>query len=206
MSGQYWTEARIEMLKADVASGKTLSAISREWGVTKNTIIGKAQRLGLTAHHKGSSEDHEPYSPVSVQRQRRATTVRSSKFTAFSPPATQARPTSTGRSTKGLAASQDVNGRGGGADGVHRAPDAAQVETSITKAPGARLVPFLKIGPGECRFVVEEAPAIMCGADVHAPGSAWCLYHRALVYVPVPKRKAEIRRMNAVAVAASKGG
>jgi hypothetical protein len=67
-------------------------------------------------------------------------------------------------------------------------------------APGARLVPFLEIQPGECRFVVEEHPSIMCGAPAAVPGGAWCEFHRRLVYVPRGKVAEEIHRINSVAM------
>ena len=75
----------------------------------------------------------------------------------------------------------------------------------LTKAEGARLVPFLEIKAGECRFVVEDRPPLMCGAPVHVPGEAWCRVHRRLVYVPATSRNTELRRLNSDAVAATRG-
>ena len=44
-----WTDERIERLKAMWAEGKTASAIAEELGgVSRNAVIGKAHRLGLS--------------------------------------------------------------------------------------------------------------------------------------------------------------
>lgn len=42
-----WSEERVETLKQRVADGLSASQIGNEFGVTRNTIMGKASRLGL---------------------------------------------------------------------------------------------------------------------------------------------------------------
>jgi len=45
-----WTDERIEKLKSLWGSGKTAAEIAEELGgVTRNAVIGKANRLGLSA-------------------------------------------------------------------------------------------------------------------------------------------------------------
>lgn len=48
MSGVTWTTERIEQLRQHVVSGLTCSQIAAEIGVTRNAVIGKIHRLGLS--------------------------------------------------------------------------------------------------------------------------------------------------------------
>jgi len=48
MSGVTWTAERIEQLRQHVVSGLTCSQIAAEIGVTRNAVIGKIHRLGLS--------------------------------------------------------------------------------------------------------------------------------------------------------------
>jgi GcrA cell cycle regulator len=43
-----WTAERVERLRAYVATGMTCSQIAAEIGVTRNAVIGKIHRLGLS--------------------------------------------------------------------------------------------------------------------------------------------------------------
>lgn len=44
-----WTEGVIERLRALWAEGHAIAEIGRRLGVSKNAVVGKAHRLGLTA-------------------------------------------------------------------------------------------------------------------------------------------------------------
>ena len=48
-----WDEPRVELLKRLWISGETARAISEKLGegITRNAVIGKAHRLGLTGKH-----------------------------------------------------------------------------------------------------------------------------------------------------------
>jgi GcrA cell cycle regulator len=48
MSTATWTPERIEQLRTHVINGLTCSQIAAEIGVTRNAVIGKIHRLGLT--------------------------------------------------------------------------------------------------------------------------------------------------------------
>jgi GcrA cell cycle regulator len=55
-----WSDERVETLKQLAQAGNTASAIGKAMGVTKNSIIGKLNRLGLDAHaypRKGRSNE-----------------------------------------------------------------------------------------------------------------------------------------------------
>ncbi len=49
ISSSTWTAERIEQLRSCVAAGMTCSEIAAEIGVTRNAVIGKIHRLGLSS-------------------------------------------------------------------------------------------------------------------------------------------------------------
>ncbi|PWE28729.1 GcrA cell cycle regulator, partial [Pararhodobacter marinus] len=52
-----WTDERVELLKKMWAEGKSASQIAKELGsVTRNAVIGKVHRLGLSSRTAGDSE------------------------------------------------------------------------------------------------------------------------------------------------------
>ncbi len=65
-----WTDERVETLKKMWAEGQSASQIAKELGgVTRNAVIGKVHRLGLSNRVGGKGdEDEAPAAPVaSVQ-------------------------------------------------------------------------------------------------------------------------------------------
>ena len=53
-----WTDERVEKLKKMWADGQAASAIAKELGgVTRNAVIGKAHRLGLSNRAGGTTDD-----------------------------------------------------------------------------------------------------------------------------------------------------
>jgi len=48
MTAATWTAERIEQLRSFVVTGLTCSQIAAEIGVTRNAVIGKIHRLGLS--------------------------------------------------------------------------------------------------------------------------------------------------------------
>lgn len=63
-----WTDQRIEQLKACLANGMSASEIGKEFGVTRNTIIGKARRLGLEFSRKPYRRGTAVHRPPVVRR------------------------------------------------------------------------------------------------------------------------------------------
>jgi GcrA cell cycle regulator len=173
-----WTDERVEALKAMWAAGKSGSEIAEafENQVSRSAIIGKVHRMKLPARM-----------PPGAERSRKA-------MPASSISVPKKRPATLPRSTKVAARAAEKPAV------IQDIPEPIE----LTKAEGARLVPFLEIRAGECRFVVEDTPALMCGAPVYVPGEAWCRFHRRIVYVPATRRNDELRRLNSAAVAATR--
>jgi GcrA cell cycle regulator len=56
-----WTDERVELLKKLWAEGLSASQIAKELGsITRNAVIGKVHRLGLSGRAKGPSQSRMP--------------------------------------------------------------------------------------------------------------------------------------------------
>lgn len=55
-TGPTWTDERLELLKGHFAAGLTCRQIAAEIGVSRNAVIGKLSRLGLTRDRPPGSE------------------------------------------------------------------------------------------------------------------------------------------------------
>jgi GcrA cell cycle regulator len=63
-----WTEERVEMLRLMWTEGKSASQIAKELGgVTRNAVIGKVHRLGLSNRGPGVDRPDEPERAVPVE-------------------------------------------------------------------------------------------------------------------------------------------
>jgi GcrA cell cycle regulator len=63
-----WTDERVETLKRMWGEGQSASQIAKELGgVTRNAVIGKVHRLGLSNRVGGKDEDDQSAAPVSAQ-------------------------------------------------------------------------------------------------------------------------------------------
>ncbi|WP_323005047.1 GcrA family cell cycle regulator [Pseudorhodobacter sp.] len=62
-----WTDERVETLKKMWAEGQSASQIAKELGgVTRNAVIGKVHRLGLSNRVTGAPVKEEPEAPAPV--------------------------------------------------------------------------------------------------------------------------------------------
>ena len=67
-----WTDERVETLKRMWAEGQSASQIAKELGgVTRNAVIGKVHRLGLSNRAPGGREDEEE-TPVAAKAEPKA--------------------------------------------------------------------------------------------------------------------------------------
>ncbi|WP_225028809.1 GcrA family cell cycle regulator [Xinfangfangia pollutisoli] len=63
-----WTDERVETLKRMWAEGQSASQIAKELGgVTRNAVIGKVHRLGLSNRVGGSEEEEKPAAPARAE-------------------------------------------------------------------------------------------------------------------------------------------
>ncbi len=68
-----WTDERVETLKRMWGEGQSASQIAKELGgVTRNAVIGKVHRLGLSNRAGGKDEDEAAAAPVRAEPTARA--------------------------------------------------------------------------------------------------------------------------------------
>ncbi len=67
-----WTDERVELLKKMWTEGQSASQIAKELGgVTRNAVIGKVHRLGLSNRVGGKDEDEGPVAPMATPASQR---------------------------------------------------------------------------------------------------------------------------------------
>lgn len=62
-----WTDRRLEFVKSEWVGGASAALIANELGTTRNSVIGKVHRLGLTRKHGGAPKPYLPraaYIPI----------------------------------------------------------------------------------------------------------------------------------------------
>lgn len=64
----FWTTERLAELRAWLGAGLSYGAIAKRWGVSKNTAIGKARRLGIAPvrAHRPTEAPRPPRRPVHI--------------------------------------------------------------------------------------------------------------------------------------------
>ncbi|MCY1128252.1 GcrA cell cycle regulator, partial [Frigidibacter sp. RF13] len=64
-----WTDERVELLKKMWGEGQSASQIAKELGsVTRNAVIGKVHRLGLSNRVEGKGKEEEAEAPAAAPR------------------------------------------------------------------------------------------------------------------------------------------
>ncbi|MGB7097953.1 MAG: GcrA family cell cycle regulator, partial [Xanthobacteraceae bacterium] len=66
-----WTPERVEQLRSFVVSGLTCSQIAAEIGVTRNAVIGKIHRLGLSPERPAAAPAPARSCPQRARQPRR---------------------------------------------------------------------------------------------------------------------------------------
>lgn len=67
-SGMHWSEPRVDSLKKLWADGLSASQIAAELGgITRNAVVGKVHRLGLSGRAKSPSSSSRPRKPRRTQ-------------------------------------------------------------------------------------------------------------------------------------------
>jgi GcrA cell cycle regulator len=169
-AGVTWTDERIELLKRLWSEGSSASQIAAEiGGVTRNAVIGKVHRLGLSGRGKAK--------PAAAQRPPKATRVPS----APSPITPQAAP----RPAVVLAPVPQP-----------LALDAEVEETHEEVAvPTCERVTIMDLRESMCRWPMGDPtrPEFrFCGARA-VTGLPYCAHHARVAYQPIADRKRDRR-------------
>jgi GcrA cell cycle regulator len=172
-----WTEDRVELLKKLWSDGLSASQIAAELGsVTRNAVIGKVHRLGLSGRAKNPAAASTP----------RATTPRKAPTRSPSHPMSSGQPASQGGMT-----------RGANALAPQYAPE-AETETAHEPAPSEDVViPFservtiMDLREYMCRWPMGDptTPEFrFCGGRSQT-GMPYCSYHSRIAYQPAADRR-----------------
>jgi GcrA cell cycle regulator len=152
--GATWTSERVAQLESCVGTGLTCSQIAAEIGVSRNAVIGKMNRLGLSRPKTALAADAE------------------SKRTAWR--AKNAAGTATGNVTR-------IRSQHSILMALARAPQGCAEATAIRNGPGCSL---LELSPRSCRWPINEPGAAdfcFCGHN-QIEGLPYCPGHARIAY------------------------
>ncbi len=162
-----WTDERVEHLKKLWNDGLSASQIAVELGgITRNAVIGKVHRLGLSGRAKS------PASTVPRQRKPRASAALMRV----------ARPALRGNTALARLPSYEVE---------HE----PEPEISAEIVPMGQRCSLLELNDSKCRWPIGDPGApdfAFCGGKT-AEGMPYCTYHARIAYQPVVERRREKR-------------
>jgi GcrA cell cycle regulator len=159
---QTWTDERVEQLKKLWADGLSASQIAGELGgITRNAVIGKVHRLGLSGRAKA------PSSSVPRQRKPRAPSM-------FRAP----RPMMRGNTALAHAPAYDYDAE----------PEPELIENII---PIGQRCTLLELDQEKCHWPIGDPGQpdfFFCGGKTNA-GTPYCGYHGRVAYQPPAARR-----------------
>ncbi|MBI3433948.1 MAG: GcrA cell cycle regulator [Proteobacteria bacterium] len=162
-----WTEERVELLKKLWADGLSASQIAGELGgITRNAVIGKVHRLGLSGRAKSPS----------------STAPRPRKPRTSSPMLRMARPAMRGNTALAAAAMYDFEPE----------PEAELIENVI---PIGQRCTLLELNESRCRWPIGDPGTLeffFCGGQPHG-AFPYCSYHSRIAYQPIADRRRDRR-------------
>ena len=161
-----WTDERVELLKKLWTDGLSASQIAAQLGqVTRNAVIGKVHRLGLSGRMKSSSS----VSRISKPRLR-APSRPSMQHTSFGSTALKTEI----HAERGLV---------------------ALLEPAVIMpfpAPKGENVTLMQLSENTCRWPLGDPSSSefrFCGCEKGGKGSSYCQYHSALAFQPAGGRR-----------------
>jgi GcrA cell cycle regulator len=169
-----WTEDRVERLKKMWLEGMSASQIAGELGgVTRNAVIGKVHRLGMSGRGKPTS--------TASSRPRKTSSSGSSRRTTSSTPRTVG-----ATALKAEAAPlQDAR------------PEPKPMKLEVYE--GAKKLSIMELTENTCKWPIGD-PATddfyFCGCKAEE-GSPYCTYHAKIAYQSSRDRRSERRAMSA---------
>jgi GcrA cell cycle regulator len=178
-----WTDERVDELKRLWIEGLSCSQIARAiGGCTRNGVIGKIHRLGMSHRVVPTDPDKVQRQPR-VQPKRRPVEIdamKSAKPVVVKP--SRPREIDVARSTQATVTPWRVAG-------PRRAPTPPQLSVAADGPVEPRH--FLTRGYGECAWPIGEGEDMLsCCAPVKGEGASYCVAHAAIAYKPEAPRKA----------------
>ena len=175
-----WTDERIDLLQKLWLQGMSASQIARELanGLTRNAVIGKVYRLGLSGRVKeASAEAGAPQPRTSTRRARRRGRRRNAR---------------TGASPK----RRDLHPRQYRAGGPARPLRSARATRARApqrrRRPDVEPVTIMELRDSMCRWPIgdpTQADFRFCGARKTPGEGPYCACHAAIAYQPEQDRR-----------------
>lgn len=165
-----WTDERVELLRKLWKDGKSASQIASELanGITRNAVIGKVHRLGLSGRAKAVS-------PTQPRPRHRSASVR---------PAALRQSVPTARGATALAFD------------LQPTPVPESDPSEETVASFAEQVTIMELRESMCRWPLGDPTTVefrFCGSQSTSGGS-YCRYHSRMAYQPPLDRRRERER------------
>jgi GcrA cell cycle regulator len=157
-----WTDAQVEQARKYFVEGQTCSAIAKQLGRSRNAVIGKLSRIGITAADRVREPRDRRLGGIAERMLVNNAKAKRKKAAAIAE----------------LAAAE----RTGGADF-----DCARF--ACKPAPGYPGKPLLELRPSQCRYPldpIDGGPLLFCAAPAMDVGLSWCAYHFRICYRPEP--------------------
>lgn len=165
-----WTDERVELLKKLWLDGRSASQISGELGggVTRNAVIGKVHRMGLSGRARGP--DPAPATPI---RPRDKQPARPQVIRPAGPA---------------------VRGNLALAITPRPAPQPAPRPADEVVIPISERVTLMELRETMCRWPLGDPTQMdfrFCGLKSPALGGPYCAYHAGVAYQPAQDRRRE---------------
>jgi|SRR5690606_21724707 len=191
-----WTDERVETLRTMWAEGKSASQIAKELGgITRNAVIGKVHRLGLS-NRTGAADQAEEADPASTAARVAAT-----------PETEGAAPAEAAAAAADAPAPQPVAEPSSSSAPARAKATPVPAQPSIAPAPGeispealanlaeverkAKRLTLMQLTERTCKWPVGD-PATddfwFCGLAA-APGKPYCDAHVAVAFQPMSSRR-----------------
>lgn len=187
-----WTDERVEKLKELWAEGMSASQIAKVMGgVTRNAVIGKVHRLGLSNRGPGGAEEAKPAEPA----------PKAAPVAAAAPKAAPEQPAPAPTEEPAPAPAQRRQPPAIRDASQPRAPGAPTPEEEAARATLAQIekiarrVDLLELTERTCKWPIgdpNDEDFAFCGLAA-VPGKPYCPHHVAVAFQPMSSRRDRVR-------------
>lgn len=182
-----WTDDRVELLKKMWGEGQSASQIAKELGgVTRNAVIGKVHRLGLSNRATSNSTKSEAKATPKAEAKPAATPKAEPRPTPKTEPAVPAKPAATPARRQIIPAGQPLPPQ---PSANEISPEALARVNEVEKK--AKKISLLELTEKTCKWPIGD-PATpdfwFCGLPTET-GKPYCEAHVGVAFQPMSTRR-----------------